>query len=497
MSRVQSQSPREIGPGRLIDSVVQTIRDFRMFQSGDAVLVGVSGGPDSVALLHLLTELAPRLSIRLGVAHLDHGLRPEFADRDARFVAALSRDYGLPFYTGQRNVTAYRLERKLSLEEAARRVRYAFFEELAQKLGFDKIALGHHADDNAKLMLMFMIRGSGATGFSGIPPVRQDRIVRPLIRLSRREIMDYVAAADLAYTIDHTNRDERYLRNRIRHHLLPMLRTHYNPGIDKVLNRFAEIMRAENQWMDSLLAASYEAARIDFGHRELRLSLTKVHPLDPALKRRLLRKAIADVKSDLRRISFQHVDSLLRLIDGGVQSFRLDLPDRIRVRRIGDVLEISREERPLRQVRDDSTVAKKSSYRYDIPSIGTLPVTVDIPEAQLCIRFARLRPEDRPNLGGQQVAFFDMDKLKFPLSLRNICPGDRFVPLGIRGRQKVKKYFIDHKVPVHLRTSCPVLVSQGQIAWLVGHRIDERYKLEPGTRRILKAAVSCLTDQND
>jgi tRNA(Ile)-lysidine synthase len=468
-----------------------------MFPAGSAVLVGVSGGPDSVALLHLLVELAPQLEIRLGAAHLHHGLRRRAADADAEFSARLARSYRVPFYTDRRDVRAYRNARKLSLEEAGRRVRYAYFDELAQQYDFDKIALGHHADDNAELMLMFLLRGSGMTGFSGIPPVRGARIVRPLIRLSRREILEYLAAEDIAYVVDQTNTDGRFLRNRIRRHLLPMLRAQYNPAIDKGLNRLAEILRAENQWMDSLTEPHFKAARIEARRHALVLSVAKVRPLDPALKRRVMRRAIGDVKEDLRRISFQHVESLIKQIDSGAPSFRLDLPDRILVRRSGDVLEITRKDRPLRHVREGSGVAKGISYHYDVPWVHQAPVTVDVPETGLSLRFSRVRSDDRPNLGGQWVAFFDMDKLYFPLQLRSVCPGDRFIPLGMSGRQKIKKFFIDHKVPVHLRVNCPVLVSRGQIVWLVGHRIDERYKLESGTRRILRVAVSCLTDQND
>jgi tRNA(Ile)-lysidine synthase len=185
------------------------------------------------------------------------------------------------------------------------------------------------------------------------------------------------------------------------------------------------------------------------------------------------------------------------LIEGDSQFQRLDLPDRIQIRRSGDRLQIIRADRPLRGIQVESGVAKRTSYHYDVPSPEMSPVTVEIQESNLRIRFSRIRAEDLSNLTGQRVAFFDMNKLSFPLHLRRFQPGDRFIPLGMKGHQKLKKYFVDHKVPTDQRRTCPVLVNQGQIIWLVGHRIDERYKVEPSTRWVLACALSCLAAQDD
>ena len=196
-----------------------------MVQNGDAVLVAVSGGADSVALVYILLELAPQYSFRMAIAHLNHCLREKESDRDEAFVASLAKKLELPFYIGREDVLRYQKRHRLSLEDAARQVRYRFYDSIAAKYGYGKIALGHHADDNAELVLMNLLRGSGPLGLSGIPPVRDNRIVRPLINLRRSEIMDYAAVKKLDYVTDSSNWNLKFHRNKIRARLIPQLKS--------------------------------------------------------------------------------------------------------------------------------------------------------------------------------------------------------------------------------------------------------------------------------
>ena len=210
---------------KLIQTVGQTITAYDMLKSEDSVIIGVSGGPDSVGLLHILIALAPRFSLRLGIAHLNHCLRHVESDNDAKFVASLSRTLDLPCYIQKEDVRKYQVENKLSMEEAARQVRYTFLKNVAKRNGFNKIALGHHREDNAELVLMNLFRGSGPLGLSGIPPVRDNEIIRPLINSQRSEIIDFLKINRFEYTSDASNKDAKYLRNKIRHHLIPQLKT--------------------------------------------------------------------------------------------------------------------------------------------------------------------------------------------------------------------------------------------------------------------------------
>ena len=243
---------------QLLRAVEQVITAHAMFKPNDKVLVGVSGGPDSVALLHVLLELTPKYDLKLGIAHLNHGLRGQEADADAEFVSSLAQNFDLPCYIKKRNIRQYHSHNKLSPEEAAGQIRYSFYFEVAEKYGFDKIALGHQANDNAEHVLMYLLRGSGPLGLSGIPPIRGGKIVRPMLRLTRSQIENYLAATGLESITDRSNTDLQFTRNRLRYQLLPILISAYNPRLIETLNRLAEIMRTEEQWINDTIRPIFD-----------------------------------------------------------------------------------------------------------------------------------------------------------------------------------------------------------------------------------------------
>jgi tRNA(Ile)-lysidine synthase len=488
MSSASKKSPEKNTITGIFRSVEEAITEFDMLRAKDSVLVGVSGGPDSVALVHILRELAPAVSLRLGIAHLNHGLRGQDADNDADFVSSLADKLDLPFHIKKEDIRSFADKEKLSIEEAARHVRYAFFDEIARKQGYNKIALGHHADDNAESILMFIIKGTGPAGMAGIAPVREERIIRPLIRLTRRQIMSYLEAKGLSHVTDSSNLDPDFMRNRIRHHLIPVLQSAYNPGIIQTLNRFGEIFRSEEEWLRDVLDPVFESVVTHTEKNSVRLSLKGLRGLHEAVRRRVIRKAIAAVKGDLRRISFAHVAAATRLLRADCEGRSLDFPDRIRIQKIGDALVITQEKRDLRKISTKAFRTQPEACRYHIEEPGDAPETLHIEKAGLWLRLTSISVENLPELHktGQQVAFFDMSKLQFPLLLRDFQPGDRFTPLGIKGSQKVKKFFIDHKIPRDQRQRCLILLSGNRIAWVVGYRIGEQFRIEPETRRILK-----------
>ena len=472
---------------KILHTVRETISVHRMFSRGDSVLVAVSGGPDSVALVHVLLTLAAEYSLRPAIAHLNHCLRGPDSDRDAEFVIAAARQLGVPIYVERKDVFAFHRSRRLSLEEAGRRIRYDFFDAVAAKYGFNKIALGHHSDDNAELVLINLLRGSGPVGLSGIAPVREGKIVRPLIHLRRSEIINYLAEKNLPYVSDASNSDPAFMRNKIRHHLIPALQTAYNPRIIETLNRLGEIMRAEDQWVDGALEPVLEQCVSFRADQKISLGLADFNQLSMAVKRRVIRKAILRVKKDLRRITLLHVDAVLNLIENGRVSGRLNLPDGILV--VRNTLELTILKRNEVGKRKDCRILQTAStdYQYTIPAGGTL----FIKEADVSITLCEIDADDLPDFKetGTRIAFFDLDRLHFPLLVRNHRPGDRFSPLGINGTQKVKKYFINHKIPAAQRQKCPMLLSGGNIIWIAGHRIDNAVKVSPQTRRVLKAEL--------
>ena len=472
---------------KILKTVKQTIATHQMLTAGDSVLIAVSGGPDSVTLAYVLCTLATDYRLRLAIAHLNHCLRRKDSDRDAEFAADIARQLDLPFYMEKKDVRQLQQSAHLSLEEAARKMRYRFFDEISSRCGYNKIAVGHHSNDNAELVLMNLLRGSGPLGLSGIAPVRDGKIVRPLIHLKRSEIDDYIAERKLAFVTDTSNSDLSFRRNRIRHHLIPELEKAYNPAIIDTLNRLATIMRAEDLWFENFLSNDVNHCIKIKGPNTVAIDLDRFEGLAAAIKRRIMRRVIRLVKKDLRRITLTHIDAVLTLVDKSPGIGCLDLPDGIRVVVKAAELTISNrqgEGPPGPDGFDESAVI---DYRYTINPPGA----ISIQEAGVTIKLTEIRADNLPdfNTVGRNRAFFDLDRLQFPLVVRNFRPGDRFSPLGLKGTQKVKKYFIDHKIPGPRRRVCPLLLSAGKIVWIAGHRIDNTVRVVSATRRILKAEL--------
>lgn len=473
-----------------------------MFSKGDSVLTGVSGGPDSVALLHILVQLAPKWEITIGIAHLNHCLRGADSDRDADFVAGLAARLNLPCYIEAINVRNDPASRKLSLETAARQIRYDFFDRISRQNGYHKIATGHHRDDNAELMLMFLFRGSGPLGFSGIPPVREGRIVRPLISTSRNELVAFLNENALAYQVDKSNRDMRFLRNRIRHETIPYIQACCNPGIVETLNRFSKIVRSEDEWMNELIHPSYEKALVCSGNHRAVLAISILTAFPVAVRRRVIRTAIVRIKGDLLRISFSHIEAARELVERQQYPAQLMLPDGIRIQRSNSLLTFYQVEESLRSGRLEIR-RRPLSFFYSV-SEPVEQATVAISETGAVLAFSEIPigPGMMDNLS-EKIALLDMERLIFPLILRNIQPGDRFSPLGVTGTQKIQKYFIDHKIDRIERRQCPVLLSGNEVVWLVGHRINGHFKVTTSTWRVLRVEFltpsfsACVTRYND
>lgn len=480
-------SAQKIYHKKLLRTVENAVKDYGMLKEKDSVVIGVSGGPDSIALLHILLTLAPIFSLRLGVAHLNHGLRQKDSDKDAEFVVNIAEKLDLPCYLHKADVNEFHRQNRLSLEEAARRVRYAFLYQVAAVNKYDRIALGHHSDDNAELVLMNLFRGSGPLGLSGIPPIRGEKIIRPLIQSNRSEIIQYLNQNRLKYISDPSNRDTKYLRNNVRHHLIPLLKSAYNPKISETLNRLSSIIRCEEEWMEDVIRPFFEKSVFTVQKNCITFSIPILDQLHTAVQRRIIRKGVAKIKGNLRRISFAQIDSVVNLLKKGPVYGKLDLSDRIRIQRNRDILSIAREKQTLRNFAAMSETSQPLIYEYKI----TKPDSVYIQEIGAYVKFTEMRMEDVPDYhdAGQYIGFFDKDTINFPMVLRNFRPGDAFTPLGMTGTQKLKKFFINKKVPRDERKKCPILLSRGKIIWVVGYRIDESVKLVPSSRNILKVEL--------
>ncbi|CAN2042113.1 tRNA(Ile)-lysidine synthase [Candidatus Magnetomoraceae bacterium gMMP-15] len=466
---------------KFISIVKETINAHNMLKPNDSVLTGLSGGPDSVALLHTLISISSELSISLAAAHLNHCLRGSESDRDEDFVKKLCARLNIPCYTQRINVIKYQQQHGLSLEEAARNVRYDFFKKIAEKHGFNKLALAHHADDNAELVLMYMLRGSGPLGLSGIPPVRDGWIIRPFIKVSRAEILKFSDSNKYDYVIDKSNSDIKYMRNKIRCTLLPLLKDDYNPGVAQTLNRMASIIREEEDWLKEVVRPIFDDAVIKKQREYISLSLDRLNVLHKALRRRVLRMALAEVRGNLRRITLFHIDAVDRLIQKGKHGKSLDLPYGIKA---------GIEEKTLVFFKKENYKSLKECQSFEYLIKGPGIIRIKELECELHISITNIKMFSDYNHTGQNTGFFDIGKIRFPMLLRNCRPGDRFTPLGMKGSQKIKKYFINQKIPENKRWNCPVLLNKGKIIWLVGHRIDNSARVRPDSKSILKVKLA-------
>ena len=462
---------------RLVDEAVAR---HGLIAEGDGILIGVSGGPDSVALLHLLAARASAGRLRLGVAHLDHGLRPE-SERDADFVRAMAVGLGLDVYVERADVAGMQRRWRLSLEEAARQARYDFFQKTAARHGYVKVALGHHADDTAETLLLHLLRGSGRLGLGSIRAIREGGYIRPLIRATRSDIEQYLRLRKLAFLTDRTNTDTAILRNRIRHRLLPLLESDYRPGVRAILSRTAEVLADEEDWIEGLLRPVMAAMTTGHGPGRLTLAAADFGRTPVAAARRIVRAAVRHVQGDLRRIGFVHVEQIIHLSRRRGAAGPLHLPGDVRVRIEQDELVFERRAATGMPALQTEPLG---DYEYTLSGCGVL--TIRETGDRISLSEVPREAVTDPKAAQPQTAFLDRDAVHFPVTFRNRRPGDRFAPLGAGGTQKLKKFFSDHKVPAAVRRCCPLLVSDGRILWVPGYRIDQQARVGHHTRAVLK-----------
>jgi tRNA(Ile)-lysidine synthase len=335
----------------VLKKVRKTIADSHLLERGDHLVVAVSGGPDSVALLWALVLLSREYALQLTTAHLNHGLRGEESQREERFVHSLCAGLGIRCIGKTVDICTLQRERRKSLEDVAREERYRFFHETAEACGAKKIATGHQRDDQAETVLINLLRGSGLEGLKGIVPLREGRIIRPLLHVTRTEILKFLDREGLTYFTDSSNTNPRFLRNRIRHQLIPELSARYNPGIVKGLSQTAEIVRREDDYLQTAAGEALRRWGVVPGDAEIVLPLADFIGIHAALQGRVI-KRLLDAASPLRNgVGYRHVEAVLALARSpGRRKASLDLPGLVRVAKEGEVLRIGRvNSRPVRR----------------------------------------------------------------------------------------------------------------------------------------------------
>lgn len=472
--------------------VKQTIDRCRMLDIGDGVVVAVSGGPDSVALLGVLTHFSAEYKLNLVVAHLNHGLRPGPADEEEVFVHRLSERLDLVCESSMIDIAALSRLRKKSVEETAREERYRFLESIRVRYNARKIALGHHAGDQTETVLMNLLRGSGPEGLKGMRPVREAVYIRPLLGITRAEIDEYLTRHDLPYLIDFSNADENCYRNRIRHRLIPELTAGYNPRLEENLCRTAEILRLEDDYLRQKvedLAADRRMLEIDAAQREIRIKIPLFLGLHEALQSRLIKHLLLSHAQQKQGIGHAHIRDVKALVQRGHSGGSLHLPFGMEVRREYDVLVIGRR---MRQPRGSkAAVQAHAEVSAGRPAAGMIACDVRIPgqiriEAQQMTLSLDFVNRSEVRFGDSRTIYLDYDCIVPPLVVRAPQPGDRIQPLGMAGTKKLKRHFIDGKIPVRLRAEVPLFVDDHSVIWIVGQMLSERVKLTDMTTKVLR-----------
>ena len=451
--------------------VWKTIVDNALFAKGDRVVVAVSGGADSVALLDLLASLG-ELELDLVVAHLNHSLRGEESDGDEAFVRRLADRYGLPVDAVRVDVRKLGRELGLSLEEAGREARYDFLSAVARRHGAQAIALAHHADDQAETVLIRLLRGTGTTGLRAMAAKSGGCLVRPFLDVCRCDIDAYLGERGLVCRHDSSNDDAGILRNRIRHELIPSLAT-YNPAIRDRLAELARICARDEAVLEQIARASFDrVARSERGGIALDIPSCSLEP--EGVRYRVYRHAVRKVKGGLERIGSAHLTDIDGMVSGARPHMTLCLPDNVRVFKSYGILRFCREGDgpasgfPWQEIWEPGEFLLPCGFRLTVEEV---------------------QPENARNGISRDSTCIDGEAAPFPWLVRTFEAGDRIVPVGMKGHKKVKDLFIDEKIPMERRRRIPLLFSAGTLIWVAGVRASAAAALTAETRIALSVRV--------
>ncbi|MEG6566727.1 tRNA lysidine(34) synthetase TilS [Thermoanaerobacterium saccharolyticum] len=452
----------------MIDSFEKTIKEYKMIEKGDKIVIGVSGGPDSICLLNLLLEIKEKYELKLFVVHVNHMLRGADADSDALFVEEFCKGINIPFFLFKEDVRRHAEERGLSEEAAGREIRYSAFNKVLKEVGGDKIAIAHNKNDVAETILLNILRGAGTTGLVGIKPVN-GCIIRPLIQTKRREIIDYLNSKNLGFVEDVTNKKDLYRRNKIRLKLMPYIEENFGVDVVENLYKTSQIVLDDEDYLNGESEKIFnDIAGIDEG--KLKLPIDEIKKLHSSIKRRVIRLAYKKLKGDLNQLAFKHVEDVLDLMDKQTSS-KIDLPFEIEV--VKSYNNLIFRKRAFYEKRDLKEV------KLNIPGI-TDGGCLGVYKAEIIDR----ESVESLNLGRYRK-LFDADLIDGDVIVRHRRIGDCISPLNMKGTKTLKEYFIDEKIPREERDRIPLLAIGSTILWIVGYRMSEKYKVRDGTKKIL------------
>lgn len=480
-----------------VKKVKEAIDKHRMLDRGDHVVVAISGGPDSMALLRVMEMLSKTYGISLVMAHLNHCMRRAESEQDEQFIREVAKRRSIPLVCDRVDVPALRFREGGCLEELARQERYKFLDTVLSRQGANRLALGHHRDDQAETLIMNFLRGSGISGLKGMLPVRDGKVIRPMLNCGKDEILAFLKAEGLPYVIDSTNSQGIYLRNRIRNQLIPELKCSYNLGLEECLSHTAELLRLDDNYLQGCVQEILAKWKVVEADGEIRMSVRDLLNLHEALQNRILREISRRLAPEGKGARYIHINSLKKMLIHGHGLGPLYLPFGVEVRREYDDLVFARstdDEGRFDSVRPAGIHRNRrhregevQSFRYEVQ----IPGSTEVREAAVTISFSIVDFIDKDIILKQTgtVVYMDYDLIIPPVILRSRLPGDRIDPQGLGGTKKIKACFIDEKVPRNQRWKVPLLVDAASVLWIVGMRLSERVRISDRTRTFLKAEI--------
>ena len=479
----------------IIIKALKTIESSSMIKSGDRILISISGGSDSTFLTHLLYLMRPVLNLILFGFCLDHMTRNGESEKDALFVEKLCRELDIELFRQKIDVQKWCRENKLSFQEGARKLRMEKLLEISKENNIERIATGHNADDNIETFLMHLVRGAGARGLSGIKPV-SGKFIRPLIDIFRKDIIAYLDNKKISYCVDRTNIENIYLRNRVRNILIPFISKHFLESFKSNVLRSINILKDEDEFLREYSVvklaeiASIEKSETGKYAALIKIPVLKIKGEARAVQRRIVLAAIEMINGTLENISFNNIDDILGICTSGGESKVIQPEEKIRVFKIGSYIYFVNVDY-IRLLPDEFKQFLKSNGKVDTEKSGKeikVGTKIKLKDFNLELSSELLKigkDKIKFNEVKNTEAFLDYAKIKPPIKVRIWKRGDKFYPLGMQKEKKLQDFFINSKIPIHLRKLVPVFIDREKIIWVGKYRIDNRVRITEDTKEVL------------
>ena len=451
---------------KIEQKVIKFIKDHNIISSGDNILIALSGGPDSVFLLSFLVRFRNKYNIKIGLLHYNHKLRGEEAERDQNFCRSVAEQYNLPFFLEQGDVKKYAEENKLSVEEAGRILRYKALEAAAEREGFNKIATAHNSNDNEETILLNLFKGAGLHGITGIPVIRGN-IIRPMLCLSKAEVLEYLSYYNISYITDSSNAECDFMRNKLRNIIIPLIKKEINPSLEKALLNFAFINSDINRYILADITKLAESV-VSFGNNVLYLNKSELKKVTPSLTTALIKFAFD--KYFNCEFSYSDYLSIYRLMD----------------KKAGKIAEISNNFKALND--RQSIIVFKNSSEWDFPERSiVLGTKIDVFGKTL-----EIIPVDKEEvvfLKDKKIEYISGDNINSIFTVRLWKNGDYFYPAGLNKKKLLSDFFTDIKLSAFEKKIQTVVENNGKIVWVTGQRIDDSVKIDNNTKKVVKLCL--------